>query len=183
MEKNIDVYLSLGSNIGDRRDNIDTALKLISHIPGVKLVRVSDIIETEPWGFGCSQKFLNCVAEITFSPSEMKMQVCDTDRRLSSDFVREEAILLLNAMKNIEWAMGRREKLEFDINGNRIYHSRIIDIDLLIFGKYRIDTKQLVIPHPLMSERDFVMIPLMQIVKKKIKSEFPEIFGKYCESK
>ncbi|MGN1210265.1 MAG: 2-amino-4-hydroxy-6-hydroxymethyldihydropteridine diphosphokinase [Candidatus Cryptobacteroides sp.] len=169
MEKNIDVYLSLGSNIGDRRDNIDTALKLISHIPGVKVLNVSDIIETEPWGFECRRKFLNCVAEITFSPS--------------SDFVMEEAIYLLNAMKNIEWAMGRREKLVFDINGNRIYHSRIIDIDLLIFGKYRIDTKQLVIPHPLMSERDFVMIPLMQIVKKNIKSEFPEIFAKYCESK
>lgn len=182
MEQFIDVYLSLGSNIGDRRDNIETALKLISHIPGVRLVNVSDIMETDPWGFECSRKFMNCVAEITFSPSEMKLKVCNTDRRLSSDYKKEEAIYLLNAMKNIEWAMGRREKMEFDINGNRIYHSRIIDIDLLLFGRYRIDTKQLVIPHPLMAERDFVMKPLMQIVKKNIKSEFPEIFGTYCES-
>ena len=176
MDRRIDVYISLGTNIGDRQNNIETALNLISHIPGVKVGSVSEIIETEPWGFTSDRKFLNCVSRLEFFPDKTKMQLCNTDIRLSDNNRLEEAIYLLNAFKNIEWAMGRRDKMEFDTLGNRVYHSRIIDIDILLYGKYRIDTKKLVVPHPLMAERDFVMRPLMSIVDDGIKSEFPEIF-------
>ena len=174
----IRVYISLGSNLGDRNNNLDTALTLISHIPGVKLMDVSDYLETEPWGFTPSHKFLNCAASIDYNPTETKKVVCNTEQRLSENVGEEESIYLLNALKNIEWVMGRRETLKFNSEGKRLYHSRIIDIDILFYGTENIRTERLTVPHPLMKERDFVMIPLRQIADSKIISSFPDIFGK-----
>ena len=74
--------------------------------------------------------------------------------------------------------MGRRETLKFNSEGKRLYHSRIIDIDILFYGTENIRTERLTVPHPLMKERDFVMIPLRQIADSKIISSFPDIFGK-----
>ena len=59
--------------------------------------------------------------------------------------------------------MGRRESIEYGEDGKRIYHDRIIDIDILLYGDLRINEPDLVIPHPLMKERDFIMRPLMEI--------------------
>lgn len=174
----IRVYLSLGSNLGDKKNNLDTALTLISHIPGVKLVEVSEFIETEPWGFSSSHKFLNCAAAIDYNPTETKKEVCNTEQRLSDNVEEEEAIYLLNALKNIEWVMGRRESVKFNSEGKRIYHSRLIDIDILLYSTKNIRTDKLTVPHPLMKERDFVMRPLLQITDDNIKSSFPDIFGK-----
>lgn len=172
----IKVYLSLGSNLGDRNHNLDTALTLISHIPGVRLLEVSDFLETEPWGFSSSNKFLNCAASIEYNPTEAKKEVCNTEQRLSENVKMEEAIYLLNALKNIEWVMGRRDSLKFDSGGKRIYSSRIIDIDILLYGTKIIRTERLTVPHPSMATRDFVMIPLRQITDDEIKSAFPDIF-------
>ena len=178
MSEDITVYLSLGSNIGDREHNMRTALTLISHIPGVKILRVSDNLETEPWGFSSTNKFLNCAASIEFNPRLAKLKVCSTDRKLSDNVEVEEAIYLLNALKNIEWVMGRRDTVKFNSEGKRIYHSRIIDIDILFFGKKVIDTERIKVPHVSMADRDFVMIPLRQIVDNDIISSFPKIFRK-----
>lgn len=174
----IKVYLSIGSNLGDRKHNIDTALTLISHIPGVKLKDVSDILETEPYGFSSTHKFLNCAVVIEFNPLEAKKEVCNTDSRLSENTEVEEAIFLLNALKNIEWVMGRRDTVKYNSSGQRIYHSRIIDIDILFYGTKVINTERITVPHQSMAERDFVMIPLHQIADSNIKSAFPKIFGK-----
>lgn len=157
MEKaGIDVYLGLGSNEGDREANIRLALSMLDDVDGVSVVKVSDLIETEPWGFNADVKFLNCAAEV---------------------FVNEQVtpLSLLKECKRIEKSMGRDEVVEFDTDGKRVYHSRPIDIDILLYGKQHIDNEVLTIPHPLMSERDFVMIPLRQIVSEE-KEAFPEVF-------
>lgn len=153
----IDVYLGLGSNEGDREANIRLALSMLDDVDGVSVVKVSDLIETEPWGFNADVKFLNCAAEV---------------------FVNEQVtpLSLLKECKRIEESMGRDEVVEFDTDGKRVYHSRPIDIDILLYGKQHIDNEVLTIPHPLMAERDFVMIPLRQIVSMEEKEAFPEVF-------
>lgn len=160
MEKaGIDVYLGLGSNEGDREANIRLALSMLDDMDGVSVVKVSDLIETEPWGFNADVKFLNCAAEV---------------------FVNEQVtpLSLLKECKRIEKSMGRDEVIEFDSDGKRLYHSRPIDIDILLYGKQHIDNKILTIPHPLMAERDFVMIPLRQIVSEEETEAFPEVFNR-----
>lgn len=153
----IDVYLGLGSNEGDRESNIRLALSMLDDVDGVSVVKVSDLIETEPWGFNADVKFLNCVAEV---------------------FVNEQVtpLLLLKECKRIEESMGRDEVIEFNDEGKRVYHSRPIDIDILLYSKQHIDNEVLTVPHPLMAERDFVMIPLRQIVSEDEKEAFPEVF-------
>ena len=155
----VDVYLGLGSNQGNRRENIDSALSMLDSNEKIHVDKVSDIIETEPWGFAAEQNFLNCVARVqvdkTLTPEEM-LDVC----------------------KDIEKDLGREENIEFGPDGKRVYHSRPIDIDILIYGQERIDTERLTIPHKQMAERDFVMIPLRQIISEEIKSAFPELFRK-----
>ena len=154
----IEVYLGLGTNEGDRYRNIEIALKRLSEL-GILILKVSDIIETEPWGFECSQRFLNCVV-----------------RGFVNVGVAPET--LLKICKSIETELGRKEDLEYDSCGKRVYHSRPIDIDILFYGVKIIDTEQLTIPHKGIKERDFVMIPLLQVISEDIKSAFPELFGK-----
>jgi len=139
------VFLSLGSNQGDRVANLDEALKRLVEALGKEAECVSDYIETESWGFDAPD-FINAV--VAFS-----IEV-------------QDPFELLAMCKRIERAMGRNETLEFDEDGRRIYHSRVIDIDILTIGDRKIDTKILTIPHPLMLERDFVMIPLRQVYEK-----------------
>lgn len=152
----VDVYLGLGSNQGNRRENIDSALSMLDSNEKIHVDKVSDIIETEPWGFAAEQNFLNCVARVqvekTLTPEEM-LDVC----------------------KDIEKDLGREESIEFGPDGKRVYHSRPIDIDILLFGKERVHSGRLDIPHPLMGERDFVMIPLRQVETEELRVAFPEL--------
>lgn len=132
------VYLSLGTNLGDKEANINRAIEKINDSVGTVL-RTSSFIETEPWGFDSSNTFLNaalCV-ETNLSPGQ-----------------------LLNATQLIEREMGRTHK-----SVNRVYHDRLIDIDILLYDDISISTPALTIPHPLMQERDFVMIPLHEIIE------------------
>ena len=130
------VYLGLGSNIGDRRQCIADAIRLISERVGAVL-RPSTLIETEPWGFQSKHKFLNGVI------------LCETDRS-----PRE----VLALTQQIERDLGRKKK-----SHSSRYHDRPIDIDILLYDDLTIDEPDLKIPHPLMHERDFVMIPLNEI--------------------
>ena len=127
-------YLGLGSNIGQREEYIRKAIALIDERVG-KVVRQSSLIETEPWGFNSENKFLNGVilCETTLTPRQ-----------------------LLKATQKIERELGRRKK-------GGAYADRTIDIDILLYDDLTIDEPGLTIPHPLMHERDFVMIPLTQI--------------------
>lgn len=130
------VFLSLGSNLGDKRKNLTDAITRINATIGI-VERQSSFIETEPWGFDSDNTFLNAVimCATALSPHE-----------------------LLKATQHIEHEMGRTHK-----SVNREYKDRIIDIDILLYDDVCINTPELTIPHPLMMERDFVMVPLNEI--------------------
>lgn len=136
------LYLSIGTNVGDRRLNISRALEKLELAFGDKWKSLSDILETKSWGFEGAD-FLNCV-------------VC-----FESEFPPEE---VLEICKQIEKQMGRDEQVEYGVDGKRIYHDRVIDIDIILYGNLCINTPTLRIPHPMMREREFVMKPLMQIL-------------------
>ena len=133
-------YLSLGTNLGRRRQNLLRAIRLIGEHVG-RVVRQSSFLETEPWGFQSTHRFLNaCVCvETTLTPRQ-----------------------LLQTTQQIERRLGRRRK-----TADGIYHDRPIDIDILLYDDLRITEPDLTIPHPLMHQRDFVMIPLQEILKEK----------------
>lgn len=157
----IHLYLSLGSNMGDRRANIDTALALMDEAFGRHYERISSFIETPSWGFD-SDDFLNCAVMYSLPRKRMGAEA--------------QALWILDTVKRIETQLGREEHLEYDSEGRRIYHSRPIDIDILFFGPHIIDHPRLKVPHPLMSQRDFVMLPLREIVNRRVRSAFPDIF-------
>ncbi|WP_278865311.1 2-amino-4-hydroxy-6-hydroxymethyldihydropteridine diphosphokinase [Leyella stercorea] len=131
------VYLSLGSNLGDRKATMRRAIGLLNERAG-SVDRQSSFIETEPWGFESTNKFLNmCVRLLTtLSPEQ-----------------------LLMATKQIERELGRTQK---SVNGQ--YHDRPIDIDILMYDDLQLSTPDLTLPHPHMQEREFVMIPLREIL-------------------
>ena len=131
------VYLGLGSNLGNRKAILNDAIALINERVG-EVVRQSSFLETEPWGFESSNQFLNaCLCVNTeLAPRQ-----------------------LLEATQVIEKEMGRAHKTM-----NRKYQDRIIDIDILMIDDLKIDEPDLKVPHPLMEERDFVMIPLKEIM-------------------
>lgn len=128
------VFLSLGSNLGDRKKSLEKAISLIEADIGAVLQR-SDFIETEPWGFGSKKRFLNMV-------------IC------LNTLLRPED--LLYSLKKIESTMGRGES-----KGG--YHDRPIDVDIIFYDDLVISTTELIIPHPLMEKREFVLEPLNQI--------------------
>ena len=130
------VFLGLGSNLGERQANIERAIELISERVG-EVIRRSSLIETEPWGFESEKKFLNSVilCETTFTPRQV-----------------------LRKTQKIERDMGRKKK-----TSSLQYSDRPIDIDILLYDDLTVDEPDLKIPHPLMQERDFVMIPLKEI--------------------
>ena len=130
------LYLSLGTNLGDRQKNLTSAMKLIGEKVGT-VVSASDVMETDPWGFESSNRFLNMVAKV-----ETDMQPID----------------VLHATQEIERKLGRTKK-----SVDREYHDRLIDIDILLYDNLVMNTPELTIPHPLMYEREFVMKPLLQI--------------------
>lgn len=134
---NYELYIALGSNMGDRRSLLNRAIMLIGERVGA-VQRVSSFIETEPWGFESEHPFLNAAVMVltTLSPIEC-----------------------LDATQQIERELGRKKKSK----GGK-YHDRPIDIDLLLYGDQTISTPRLTIPHPHMYERDFVMIPLREIM-------------------
>lgn len=132
-------YLSLGTNLGDKRKNIAEAIKNIGELVG-DVVRQSALYETEPWGFRSDNRFVNAA-------------VC-VDTQLSPR-------RLLEVTQRIEREMGRTLKSD----GGE-YHDRIIDIDILLYGDLHIDEPDLKIPHPLMHERDFMMTPLNEIMEE-----------------
>ena len=130
------VYLSLGTNLGNRKRNMREAIEKIGEQIGV-VERQSALYETKPWGYSSPNDFINaCVLVLTsMAPRQ-----------------------LLEATQRIEREMGRTLK---SVDGE--YHDRIIDIDILLIDDLQIDEPDLKVPHPLMKERDFVMNPLMEI--------------------
>jgi len=136
------VYLGLGSNLGDREEHIRKAIALIGESIGL-VIRQSSLIETEPWGFESANRFLNGVilVETTLTPRQ-----------------------LLKATQKIERQLGRKKKsTDSSLLTPVSYSDRSIDIDILLYDDLTVDEPDLKIPHPLMEQRDFVMTPLNEI--------------------
>jgi len=131
------VYLSLGSNVGDRAANIGEAITALA-FAGVRVAKQSSLYRTEPVDFEVQRWFLNCCleAETALMPRQ-----------------------LLHVIREIERSMGRRRMAGFA--GRR--GPRAIDIDILVYGTSRIRTRELELPHPRMAERRFVLVPLREI--------------------
>ena len=152
MEK-VDLYLSLGSNQGDRAGNIEKALSLLNIELKTPYKALSSLIETEPWGFDSDEKFINAAVLYQL--------------HLPKGYNPEaEGLMILEICKDIERRLGRTGVPVYDEKGERVYSSRPIDIDILLFGDNDIDCPELTVPHKLMHERDFVMIPLNEIKLK-----------------
>ncbi|MCF0202894.1 MAG: 2-amino-4-hydroxy-6-hydroxymethyldihydropteridine diphosphokinase [Bacteroidaceae bacterium] len=131
-----DLFLALGSNLGDREDNLRRAVREIGKTVG-QVEKCSSFMETEPVGFVSENRFLNAAIKVktTLTPQQC---LAETQR--------------------IERLLGRERK---SVGGQ--HFDRTIDIDILLYGDVSISTPSLTIPHPKMYERDFVMIPLKEI--------------------
>ena len=149
------VYLGLGSNLGHKEQNLQLAIKKIEEQIG-KVVSLSAFYVTRPWGFDSENTFLNAV--------------CCVEADLAPDDV-------LARSQEIEKEMGRAKK-----TFQSIYSDRIIDLDLLLYDELILNTEELTIPHPLMTERLFVMEPLVEIAPEMIhpvyKKTMVELLGK-----
>ena len=126
--------LGIGTNIGDRQANIENALECLALVPGVEVLRNSSLYETAPWGYTEQPDFYNIVTEIETTLSPSA---------------------LLGVCLGIEAAMGRVRELK---NG-----PRVIDIDVLVYEGVKSNTQELILPHPRIGERDFVLVPLKEL--------------------
>jgi 2-amino-4-hydroxy-6-hydroxymethyldihydropteridine pyrophosphokinase len=137
------VAIGLGSNLGDRQATITKAIELLQENFG-HLIACSNLMETQAWGFESNDKFLNGVVvfETSLEPKDM-LVIC----------------------QNIERKLGKNiQKPSYNSKGERIYFSRPIDVDILLIDQMIITTEDLVIPHPHIQERDFVLEPLKEVV-------------------
>lgn len=151
------VYFSLGSNLGDRRSNILQAIRMMEEeftiLDGSPRppVAVSKLIETEPWGFLAEQTFINCAVRF------------DLDAPCRD---------ILECCQRIEKRLGRPEhEIRLDSRGSRIYESRLIDIDIILYGTHTISEPGLTVPHPLFRQRPFVLDPLREIISPEMNTE------------
>ena len=134
------LYLALGSNLGNREENIRRALALIDERVG-SVYRVSSLIETDPVGFSSNHRFINLVCLVHTMMSPMSC---------------------LRETQKIEQELGRTQKSTCT-DGILQHFDRTIDIDLLTYDDITMDTPELTLPHPRMKDRDFVMLPMEEI--------------------
>ena len=134
-----DVFIGIGSNLGNREDNCNDAIHQISK-SGIEIIARSSMYETEPWGITDQPKFINMVVRVgtDLEPSELLME-----------------------LKAIEKKMGRLDAAKWG--------PRVIDLDILLYGDLVVDEPGLKVPHPHMFERDFVLKPLSEIAPEIIK--------------
>jgi 2-amino-4-hydroxy-6-hydroxymethyldihydropteridine diphosphokinase len=128
------VFLGLGSNLGDRRENLLAALRLIDGMEDVRVLEVSAVYETRPWGLLEQPDFLNLVALVASTRDPYGM---------------------LDACREVEEELGR-------VRTGR-WGPRQIDADILLYDDLILEEEELIIPHPHMWERDFVMVPLLEL--------------------
>lgn len=127
-------FVGIGTNMGDRLSNIKRAMEALNLLPNTKIESVSNIYETEPWGFKEQDNFLNGVIKLNTKLSPTA---------------------LLGGLLGIEAAMGRVRRIK---NG-----PRILDLDLLIYDNVTLNTPELILPHPFILEREFVLKPLIEL--------------------
>lgn len=131
-----DVYLSIGTNIGDRKRNLQEAVKMLVQTDGVAVKKISSIYETAPVGYVDQDSFLNICVYLQTDKNAEDMLLC---------------------CQEIENELGRVRLIRWG--------PRIIDLDILLYNEVNMETEHLTIPHPRMYERAFVLIPLMEVVQ------------------
>jgi 2-amino-4-hydroxy-6-hydroxymethyldihydropteridine diphosphokinase len=131
-----DAYLSIGTNMGDRKQNLQEAVYLLTKMQHVEVIKVSSIYETAPVGYTEQASFLNiCVyVQTTYTPEE-----------------------LLEACQSVEQELGRVRLIRWG--------PRSIDLDILLYNHENIESEHLIVPHARMYERAFVLIPLMEVIQ------------------
>lgn len=129
------IYIGVGTNLGDRLENIKLAVTELKAL-GIDIIRTSSIYETQAWGFESENLFLNTVFEC---------------------IITESPLNCLKATQFVEKKMGRKKTLKEG------YESRIIDLDILLFKDQKIQLPELTIPHPYITERQFVITPMHEL--------------------
>ena len=130
------IYIGLGSNLGDGAHNLDAALMMLQSEVG-EVLYTSAYIESEPWGFDSPHTFTNAV-------TVLRSQL--------------DPMTVLDVTHDIERKMGRTHKRRH----GEAYRDRVIDIDILTYDDLTMDTERLTLPHPHISDRDFVRLPLLE---------------------
>ncbi|MCM3762558.1 2-amino-4-hydroxy-6-hydroxymethyldihydropteridine diphosphokinase [Alkalihalobacillus oceani] len=130
-------FIALGSNLGDRQAYLEQAINLLRDEGAIKVLRRSSIYETDPVGYVDQQHFLNMVIEVATSLTASE---------------------LLEVTQRIELQCGRKREVRWG--------PRTIDLDILLFDQENMEMEHLIIPHPRMWERAFVMVPLMELEPK-----------------
>jgi 2-amino-4-hydroxy-6-hydroxymethyldihydropteridine diphosphokinase len=143
------VYIGLGSNCGSKQENLAFARNKITELEGTRLIKSSSLYLTAPWGRTEQEDFINQVIEIETAL---------------------EPLALLQDLQKIEIKMGRQRKEKWG--------PRIIDLDILLFGDEVLDFPELKVPHPLMRQRLFVLVPLQEVNAELI---FPDDGAKIKE--
>ncbi len=137
-----EVFLGLGSNLGDRIKNLERAFELLEK-SGVMVIKKSGVYETEPYGIKDQGWFYNCSVGV------------------ETDLGPED---LLNAVKKVEKEMGRKQTVKWG--------PRLIDIDILLYGDEVVSSKNLIIPHKFLHSRKFVLKPLAEVAGNRIHPVF-----------
>jgi 2-amino-4-hydroxy-6-hydroxymethyldihydropteridine diphosphokinase len=146
------VFLGIGTNLGNRESNLEEAVARIEEYIG-PVLDSSSIYETEPWGFQAKDEFLNMVVKV------------ETDLTPSG---------ILGRILMIESLLGR-------VRGQKQYSSRLIDIDMLFYEDMIVDEESLKIPHPLLHERKFVLVPLCEIAPELVHPVLKKSFAELLE--
>ena len=136
-------YIGIGSNLGDKSFHCRHSIDQIDRLPGCHVIAHSRLFKTEPEGIVGQSWYVNCIAQIA---------------------VKKSSFELLQGLMNIESAMGRERRKRWE--------ARIIDLDILLFGQEMQESHNLIIPHPLMHERRFVLEPLAQLAPDLIHPVF-----------
>lgn len=144
----IKAYLGLGSNIGDREQQLKQAIQILNQYENIDVTDISSIYETDPVGYTDQPKFLNLCIEIETTLTARQLLTCclDTEQEL-------------HRVRKIRWG------------------PRTLDIDILLYGNNIIEENDLVVPHPRMVERAFVLIPLNDIASKQIEPRSNKTIG------
>lgn len=130
----MEYIISIGTNIGDRKENMDRCIEAVGLLPGTQVRERSALYETEPVGYSNQQNFYNILLKVesAFDPHEM-----------------------LGACLGIEAGFGRERKIRFG--------PRIIDVDMIFAGDLKINSENLILPHPRYGERRFILEPLLDL--------------------
>ena len=168
-----EVYLSLGSNLGDREQQLKQAIRFIDERIG-EVVRQSSFIETEPWGFQSDHRFLN--AAICCLTDKTPREVLQLTQQIERDLGKTKAHATRRAPQSSALSPQPSSITHHPssitphpsaLSPQPSYYDRPIDIDILLYDDWKVSEPDLKIPHPLMHQRDFVMIPLKEIMTEQ----------------